>query len=110
MFYRVTEQGIVLNIRVMPNASRCAFRGLFTDADGTEYLKTAVVSVPEKGKANKELLTFLAKQLDLSKSCMELVSGETDRYKRILVTSTDETLLQRIENLQEEAENDGRNC
>ncbi|MCX4348680.1 MAG: DUF167 domain-containing protein [Alphaproteobacteria bacterium] len=109
MFFRDTEKGIVLNIRVMPNASSCAFRGLFTGADGTEYLKVAVVSVPEKGKANKELLTFLAKKLNLPKSCMELISGDTDRYKRILVKQAGGDVLAQMENLQKEAENDSCN-
>ncbi len=106
MFFRETEQGIVLNIRVMPNAASCVRRGLFADANGVEYLKVAVVSVPEKGKANKELLTFLAKQLNLPKSCMELISGETDRYKRVLILRNDEVVLRQLEMWQEEAKND----
>jgi len=109
MFFRVTEQGIFLNVRVMPNASCCALRGLFEDAEGVTYLKISVVSVPEKGKANKELLTFLAKRLELPKSRMELVSGDTDRYKRIFLHTTAEDVLKRIEILQKEAENDSHN-
>lgn len=85
MFYRETEQGILLNIRLTPNASATKLTGVFTDADGADFLKIAVVSVPEKGKANKELLTFLAKRLDLAKTKIEIMSGELDRYKRILL-------------------------
>lgn len=85
MFYREVMQGIVLNVRIMPNASCCAVRGIFTDAGGTDYLKISVVSVPEKGKANKELLTFLAKQLNLPKSNLTIIGGETDRYKKIML-------------------------
>lgn len=58
MFFREVAEGIILNVRIMPNASVCGARGVFTDADGAEYLKISVVSIPEKGKANKELLSF----------------------------------------------------
>ena len=44
-----------------------------------------LVSVPEKGKANKELISFLAKKLGLAKSQITIVGGETDRYKKIRI-------------------------
>ena len=41
--------------------------------------------MPEKGKANKELIALLAKKLSVAKSQCEIVSGELDRYKRIKI-------------------------
>lgn len=64
MFFREVAEGIILNVRIMPNASVCGARGVFTDADGTEYLKISVVSIPEKGKANKELLSFFGEEAE----------------------------------------------
>lgn len=78
-----------MNVRIMPNASVCGARGVFTDADGAEYLKISVVSIPEKGKANKELLSFLAKRLKTAKSNFEIISGASERCKRILIKGID---------------------
>ena len=60
-----------------------------SDADGAEYLKISVVSIPEKGKANKELLSFLAKRLKTAKSNFEIISGASERCKRILIKGID---------------------
>ncbi|MFR1031928.1 MAG: DUF167 family protein [Alphaproteobacteria bacterium] len=68
---------------------RLRARGVFTDADGAEYLKISVVSIPEKGKANKELLSFLAKRLKTAKSNFEIISGASERCKRILIKGID---------------------
>jgi UPF0235 protein RHECIAT_CH0004196 len=89
MFFREVAEGIILNVRIMPNASVCGARGVFTDADGAEYLKISVVSIPEKGKANKELLSFLAKRLKTAKSNFEIISGASERCKRILIKGID---------------------
>jgi uncharacterized protein YggU (UPF0235/DUF167 family) len=37
------------------------------------------------GKANASLIEFLARQLGVSKSAVELVSGETSRAKRVRI-------------------------
>ena len=57
--------------------------GTFTDAKGQEFLKIAVVSVPEKGHANAELLSFLAKVFKLAKSQIQIIGGALDRYKKV---------------------------
>lgn len=81
----------------MPNSSCCRLNGIFTDADGAAYLKICIVSVPEKGKANKELLALLAKKLRTAKSACEIVSGELDRYKKIKISGEPEKLQQSLE-------------
>ena len=43
----------------------------------------------EKGKANKELLSFLAKRLKTAKSNFEIISGASERCKRILIKGID---------------------
>ena len=83
MFFERTDKGYVLRIRVSPNASKCAIKGVFYDVSGMAYLKVALISVPEKGKANQELIKFLSKQLRTAKSFFSIISGETDRYKKI---------------------------
>lgn len=79
----------MLRVRLSPNSSFCGLNGIFKTPEGDEFLKINVVSVPEKGKANKELLGFLAKALKHSKGDFSIVSGELDRYKKVLIKGID---------------------
>lgn len=90
-FWEQTDKGIAVRIRLTPNAARAGFCGLFTDAEGKVYLKASVVSVPEKGKANQELIKLLSRCLKTAKSAIKIISGETDRLKKILLTSSQVT-------------------
>lgn len=99
MFFRQTEKGLLLNVRLTPNAAVASVKGIFIDANGEEFLKIFVVSVPEKGKANKECIDLLAKFFKISKSNIKIVSGETDRYKKILIDMTDDNIVSRLMNL-----------
>lgn len=74
-----------MRVRLTPNSSSCRKNGFFETPEGEEYLKINVVSVPEKGRANKELIAYLAKSLKLAKNEFEIISGELDRYKKILI-------------------------
>lgn len=80
----------------MPNSSSCRINGIFIDAEQQEFLKVCVVSVPEKGKANKELVEFIAKYLKVSKSQCQVVSGELDRYKKIKITGDSRQLIENL--------------
>ena len=92
MFYEDTKQGIIIRVRLTPNSSCCKINGVFDDTNGDQWLKICVVSVPEKGKANKELFKFLAKQLHLPKTEMKILSGELDRYKKILMPISEDMI------------------
>ena len=83
MFYDITSAGYILRIRVTPNSSKNATGGIFTDSYGNDFLKINLSAVPEKGKANQELIKYLSKILNLSKSTLIILSGETDRYKKL---------------------------
>ncbi|MBR2299069.1 MAG: DUF167 domain-containing protein [Alphaproteobacteria bacterium] len=95
-FFEKKEDGYLLRVRLTPNSSLVKIIGVMQNADGEEYLKISVVSVPEKGKANKELLDFLAKKLNMAKSLLEVVGGQTDRWKKIKI-KTIEDLNERLE-------------
>jgi uncharacterized protein (TIGR00251 family) len=86
-------EGIVLLVRAYAGARRDELRG---EHDGS--LKVAVTQAPEKGKANKAIVEVLAKQLQLRKSQIELLSGETSSQKRFLLrgVTTDE-IITRLE-------------
>ncbi len=93
MVYEQTEQGIVLRVRLAPNSSSCSIRGIFNNVDNKDYLKISVTVVPEKGKANKALIAYLAKQLRVAKGRLEIISGETDHCKKILIKDCGEEVI-----------------
>lgn len=87
MFFEQKDSSIILRVRLTPNSSSCMIKGIFTDASGESFLKLNVVAVPEKGKANQELINFLAKNLKIAKSDIKIISGETDRYKKLEISN-----------------------
>jgi len=84
-FFEKYKNGWLLRVKLAPGASSKSFRGVFIDENGTAYLKIAVTSIPEKGKANLSLIKFLAKTLAISRSSIELLSGETEHLKRLYI-------------------------
>lgn len=88
MFFNKTDTGYIIRVRLTPNSSSCKILGTIQDVNEDVFLKVSVVSVPEKGKANKELINYLAKMFKIAKSDFEIVGGELDRWKKIKITST----------------------
>jgi uncharacterized protein (TIGR00251 family) len=78
--------GLLLAVRVTPKSSRDAVSGLHQAADGTMCLAVRVTAAPDKGRANKAVIGLLAGASGLPKSAFQVVSGETDRCKTILVS------------------------
>jgi len=72
---------VYFNVKVSPGAPKSQFKELM--ADGT--LKIAIAGVPEKGKANLELIKFLSKEFEVSKKMVYIISGSTDRFKLIKI-------------------------
>jgi len=93
--YTITENGIVLNLHIQPRASKNQVCGVQDNA-----LKIRLTSPPVDGAANKLCREFLADLLDLPKSAVEIISGETSRHKRVRITSgnPDQT-RQQLDNL-----------
>ncbi len=52
-------------------------------SDGT--IKISLAAVPEKGKANAELLSYIVDELDLEKDQVRLVSGQTSPLKVVAI-------------------------
>ena len=73
-------KGIVLSVRVQTKSSRNAIRGVYDNA-----LKLSLTAPPVEGAANKALIAFLSKKLGLAKSAFEILSGRTNRNKRLLI-------------------------
>jgi hypothetical protein len=70
-----------LEIKVVPNASKTELIWLMSDW----VLKIRLTSIPEKGKANMQLIDFISKSLWISKKSVEVVSWLTSKNKLVKI-------------------------
>ena len=77
------DKTVLLQIKVIPKSSQTCFAGQMDD--GT--LKIKVSAVPEKGKANAELIAWLAEYFKVPKTNVEIVSGQTSARKLVRVSA-----------------------
>lgn len=84
------DDAIIFLVRVVPRASKSEIVG---EIEGS--LKVRIAAPPVDGAANEEVVRLLAKSLDLSRSSVSIVAGETSKTKRVRVVGiTPEQLLQ----------------
>lgn len=72
--------GTELNLKVVPGASRTQLAGVLGGA-----LKLAVAAPPEAGKANAAVIAFLAGLLNVRRSDIAIVRGESQPRKAVRV-------------------------
>jgi uncharacterized protein (TIGR00251 family) len=85
------ENQIRISVRVIPNAPR---NQVASQSDGVWKIKVA--APPQKGKANQELLEFLARKLALKRSCVLLEKGQTARHKIVALTGISQREVERL--------------
>jgi uncharacterized protein YggU (UPF0235/DUF167 family) len=83
-------------VRVTPNAGVDAIDGLHTASDGAMSLKVRVAAQPEKGRANKAIITLVAKALGLAKSKLRVTGGLKDRNKTVAIDGEFEELARAL--------------
>lgn len=88
-----TKDGILLQIKISPNASKNA---IIRDETG---LKVKLTAQPIEGKANKALIEFLSKQFKIPKTSIEILKGETSKEKTLLLKVFDNGKVQNIKSV-----------
>jgi|SRR5690606_2962045 len=79
-YFRWDGEDLLLDCHLQPKASRDEFAGLHG-----ERLKIRLTAPPVEGKANAQLLAFLAAAFGVAKSQVRLESGELNRQKRVRI-------------------------
>lgn len=88
VFYQINDKGLILNILVRPNAAANKIEGLH---DG--LLKLRINAQPVEGAANQAVIKLLSKSLDVPKTSIEIITGHTNKQKRLqLHISADKAL------------------
>ena len=82
------KSGAALTLRVTPRARKTEFAGVLEDG----ILRVRVAAPPVEGKANAELLSFLAKVLGVRKNRIEIIAGQRglDKIVSVLDLSAEE--------------------
>lgn len=94
---RQHREGIILDVRLTPNAAQNQIVRTETDANGNPQLRVSVTAVPENGKANKALATLLSKKLRLPKSSIRLIAGGQSRNKTLLFVGAPDELFDALD-------------
>ena len=79
---RVSVDEVIIEVTARPGASR---RGVTGVAAGR--LVVGINSRPEKGKANDDLIDYLARELRVPRSAVIIARGETSRRKTIRIVT-----------------------
>lgn len=76
MWYQIKDDYVCITIAAKPNAKKSECLGVSGDV-----LKIALHAQPVEGKANIELIKFLAEFFKVRKSDVEIVRGENSKLK-----------------------------
>lgn len=81
---------IILKVYLQPKSSSNEIVGPFRDG-----VKVKVTAPPIEGKANEALIRFLAKEFEISPSCIEIIRGHQSREKTVRILSSNPLTLKR---------------
>lgn len=88
-----TEKGLIVRLKIIPNSSK---NDIIWENEG---LKIKITSQPIENKANKALVEFLAKKLKTAKSNIQIIKGELNKEKTLLIQGIDEKSFKNKMNL-----------
>lgn len=79
------KRKIVIKFKIISKANKTEFSGLMDD----NTVKLSVDEVAQKGKANKEIYSFLSKEFGVGKQNIKIISGQSSRLKLISIQKED---------------------
>ncbi len=75
------RRNVTLEVKVIPKSGKNEITGKTGDS-----IKIKIKAVPEKNKANLELVKFLSKTFAVPKSNIEIIKGHTSHLKTVTIT------------------------
>ena len=79
---------VILKVYLHPKSSKNEIIGPYRDG-----IKVKVTAPPVKGKANEALIRFLAKELEISPSQIEILTGHHSREKTLRISNSNALTL-----------------
>jgi len=93
-FLKSQNGNLDIQVFILPRSSMNKIVGVID-----ERLKIKLKAPPVDGAANKMCIQFLAKSLNVPKSHIEIISGQSSRKKTIRIMDNNETIVQRMNQL-----------
>ena len=84
-----------LKVKITPNARMNKILEYKED-----ILRISIKKPPDNNQANKELIKFLAKELKIAPSNIEIISGQTSRQKKLAIYFDEKQIATFLENYQ----------
>ncbi len=92
-----TIQQFILKVYLQPKSSKNQIVGSYRDG-----IKVKIAAPPVVGKANEALIRFLAKELGVSPSSVEIIKVHHSREKTLKISGNiDQELVKKIEIMKE---------
>lgn len=82
--FEITDDGLIVRIKIVPNASKNEI--VLTN----DSLKFRITALPVENKANKALIAFISKTIKVPKSNINIIKGELNKEKTLLIKGIDE--------------------
>ncbi len=83
-FWRATQDGLRVAVKVQPKSRRPGLQGVAADIDGPR-LRIGVTEAAEDGRANRAACAALADILGVAGSAVSVSQGASSRQKTLLV-------------------------
>jgi uncharacterized protein len=80
-----SEGEVYLRIKARPGAASTEAKGILATPEG-DTIKVDVAAAPEQGKANIELIRYLADWFNVAKDAVKIVSGAGDKVKLVKIS------------------------
>lgn len=81
MYYRWDRDALYLDCSIQAKSNQDEIVGPIG-----ERLKIRIAAAPSDGKANKQLIRFLARSFRTRQAAITIVSGQTGRHKRLCIS------------------------
>ncbi len=91
-----TAGGVRTAVRLTPRGRADRIDGIGRTADGASVLLVSVSAPPADGRANDALLRLLAKEWDIARRDLTIVSGPKSRNKVVHVAGEASPLFERL--------------
>ena len=92
--YRLTDEGIIVELKVVPNSSK---NGFVLPDTPEQPVKLKVTAQPIENKANKAVIEFLSKYFKIPKTSIVVLRGESSKEKTILLKTDDENKIASVQ-------------
>ena len=91
-FIKLEGNKIFLKVHINSNSKKDEIVGIYDDS-----LKVKISSPPVDGKANKAIIKFFSKFLNIPKSKIKIEKGDKSRDKLIAIEGCDENILKKLQ-------------